>query len=37
MLAFFLYKCFAGIAIYYGFARGKNFSAGIWNSKYFNA
>lgn len=37
ILAFFLFKCFAGIAIYYGFARGKNFSSAIWNSKFINA
>ncbi|WP_411766958.1 hypothetical protein [Winogradskyella sp. A3E31] len=37
MIFFFIFKCYAAIALYYGFAAGKNFNNSIWNSKYFNA
>ncbi len=36
ILFFFMFKCIVAIVVYYGFARGKNFNPGIWNSKYFN-
>ena len=36
ILFFFMFKCIAAVAIYYGFALGKNFNPGIWNSKYYN-
>ena len=32
----FMFKAVAGIALYYGFAKGKNFNTAIWNSKYYN-
>ncbi|TBW28401.1 hypothetical protein [Gramella sp. KN1008] len=34
---FFIFKWFAGLAIFYGFKMGKNFNTEIWNSKYYNA
>ncbi len=34
---FFMFKSIAAVAIFYGFALGKNFNPAIWNSKYFNA
>ena len=37
MLLLFIFKGLAGIALFYGFAKGKNFNAAIWNSKYYNA
>ncbi|WP_394748595.1 hypothetical protein [Spongiimicrobium salis] len=37
ILFFFTFKSVAAIAIFYGFALGKNFSPAIWKSKYFNA
>lgn len=37
ILFFFMFKSVAAIAIFYGFALGKNFNPAIWNSKYFNA
>lgn len=36
ILFFFMFKCISAIVIYYGFALGKNFNPGIWNSKYYN-
>jgi len=37
MTLFFIFKGIAGMAIFYGFKMGKNFSTAIWNSKYYNA
>lgn len=37
IIFFFTFKSIAAIAIFYGFALGKNFSPAIWKSKYFNA
>ena len=37
MLLLFIFKGLAGIALFYGFAKGKNFNTAIWNSKYYNA
>lgn len=37
ILFFFFFKGIVGLAIFYGFAMGKNFNPFIWNSKYFNA
>ncbi|APG60031.1 hypothetical protein [Christiangramia salexigens] len=37
MIFFFIFKWFAGLSIFYGFKKGKNFSTEIWNSKYYNA
>ena len=37
MLFMFMIKWMGTIALYYGFAKGKNFSNAIWQSKYFNA
>jgi hypothetical protein len=37
ILFFFMFKSIVAIAIFYGFAMGKNFSPAIWNSKYYNA
>jgi len=37
ILFFFFFKGVVGLAIFYGFAMGKNFNPFIWNSKYFNA
>ncbi len=36
MIFFFVFKWFAGLSIFYGFKKGKNFSAEIWNSKFYN-
>jgi len=36
LVYFFMFKSVAAIVIYYTFARGKNVSKAIWNSKYFN-
>jgi hypothetical protein len=33
----FMFKWISGMAIFFGFKKGKNFSSAIWNSKYFNA
>ncbi len=35
VLFFFTFKSMVAIAIFYGFAKGKNFNPAIWNSKYF--
>lgn len=37
LLFLFIFKMVAGIVLYYGFAKGKNFNGAIWNSKYYNA
>ncbi len=37
ILFFFMFKWITGLAIFYGFKFGKNFSSAIWNSTYFNA
>jgi hypothetical protein len=37
MLLLFMYKWLLGIALYYGFAKGKNFNTAIWQSKFYNA
>lgn len=37
ILFFFMFKWVTGLAIFYGFKYGKNFSSAIWNSTYFNA
>ena len=36
IIFFFMFKCSASVILFYGFALGKNFDPGIWNSKYFN-
>jgi len=36
IIFFFMFKSAASVIIFYGFAFGKNFNSGIWNSKYFN-
>jgi len=33
----FMFKWISGLAIFYGFKKGMNFSSANWNSKYFNA
>ncbi len=37
LLFIFMIKWIGGIALYYGFAKGKNFNTSIWRSKYYNA
>ncbi|TDN86428.1 hypothetical protein DET49_11588 [Salegentibacter sp. 24] len=37
MIFFFVFKWMAGLSIFYGFKKGKNFSTAIWRSKYYNA
>ncbi len=37
MLLLFVFKGMAGIALFYGFAKGKNFNGAIWNSKFYNS
>ncbi len=37
MIFFFIFKWFAGLSIFFGFKKGKNFSTEIWNSKFYNA
>lgn len=37
LIFFFMFKSLAAIVIYYTFARGKNVSKAIWNSKYYNS
>ena len=37
IIFFFMFKCSASVAIFYGFALGKNFNHAIWNSKFYNA
>lgn len=36
MLLFFMFKWVTGLALFYGFKNGKNFSSAIWRSKYYN-
>ena len=36
VLFLFMFKTIGAVVIYYAFAKGKNFNASIWNSKYFN-
>lgn len=36
LVYFFMFKSIAAMVIYYTFARGKNVSQAIWNSKYYN-
>lgn len=36
LVYFFMFKSIAAIVIYFTFARGKNVSQAIWNSKYYN-
>lgn len=33
----FMFKWISGLAIFFGFKKGLNFSSAVWNSKYFNA
>lgn len=33
----FMFKWISGLAIFFGFKKGLNFSSSVWNSKYFNA
>ncbi|MFD0933190.1 hypothetical protein ACFQ0R_11340 [Psychroflexus salinarum] len=37
LLFLFMFKWIGGVALYYGFAKGKNFNTAIWRSKYYNA
>lgn len=37
LLFIFMFKWFLGMALYYGFAKGKNFNESIWQSKFYNA
>ncbi len=37
MLFLFTFKGVAGMVLFYGFAKGKNFNTAIWDSKYYNA
>lgn len=37
LIFFFIFKWIAGLAIFFGFKKGKNFSTAIWRSKYYNA
>lgn len=37
MIFFFIFKWICGLAIFYGFKKGKNFSSAIWRSKFYNA
>lgn len=37
LMFLFMFKAVAGIVLFYGFAKGKNFNNAIWNSKYYNA
>ncbi|MEZ4779398.1 MAG: hypothetical protein R2786_08485 [Flavobacteriaceae bacterium] len=36
LMFLFMFKAVAGIVLFYGFAKGKNFNTAIWNSKYYN-
>jgi len=36
-LGIFIFKAVAGMVLFYGFSKGKNFNGAIWNSKYYNA
>lgn len=37
MIYFFMFKWMAGMALFFGFKKGKNFSEAIWRSKFYNA
>jgi len=37
LMFLFIFKAVAGITLFYGFAKGKNFNEAIWDSKYYNA
>lgn len=37
LIFFFVFKWVAGLSIFYGIKKGKNFSSAIWQSKYYNA
>lgn len=37
LMFLFMFKAVAGIVLFIGFAKGKNFNEVIWNSKYYNA
>ncbi len=37
MIFFFMFKWVAGLALFFGFKKGKNFSEAIWRSKFYNA
>jgi hypothetical protein len=37
MLFLFVFKGMAGMVLFYGFSKGKNFNTAIWDSKYYNA
>ncbi len=37
MIYFFMFKWIAGMALFFGFKKGKNFSEAIWRSKFYNA
>ncbi|PKA84582.1 hypothetical protein ATE92_2779 [Ulvibacter sp. MAR_2010_11] len=37
LLFLFMFKAVAGIVLFYGFAKGKNFNTAIWDSQYYNA
>ena len=37
MIFLFMFKWVAGMAIFFGFKKGKNFSSAIWRSKFYNA
>jgi hypothetical protein len=36
LLFLFIFKGVAGVVLFYGFAKGKNFNTAIWKSKYYN-
>lgn len=36
-LGVFIFKAVAGLVLFYGFSKGKNFNGAIWDSKYYNA
>jgi hypothetical protein len=36
LLFLFIFKGLAGMVLFYGFAKGKNFNSAIWDSKYYN-
>ncbi len=36
-LGVFIFKAVAGLVLFYGFSKGKNFNEAIWDSKYYNA
>ncbi|RKS53616.1 hypothetical protein BC962_1869 [Gillisia mitskevichiae] len=37
MIFIFMFKWIAGMALFYGIKKGKNFSEAIWSSKFYNA